>query len=88
MPRIVDADCRESGMSCGGVSHPVLLGLKYVFIVLGIDTFLELQPTRKILVIHINRTNMNAMQSRNVTSFRQEQSHRRDSKLRPRGRLR
>ena len=29
MPRIVDADCRESGMSCGGdsgVSHHQLLG--------------------------------------------------------------
>lgn len=34
MPRIVDADCRESGMSCGGVSYQVLLGLKHISIVL------------------------------------------------------
>ena len=54
----------------------------------SLDTFLELHPTRKILVIPVLKTNMNAMQSRKVTSFRQEQIHRRDSALGPCGRLR
>ena len=39
----------------------------------SLHTFLELQPTRKILVIPVKTMNMHAMQSRNATSFRQEQ---------------